>query len=147
MDCGFLFWVIGIYKIKGNKKKYKLKKKLNYFSSSNYTMADNRATFTAKFLKEAQYESKLFKVVEVNTDHPLLDKFVKNWEDMRMIYLKNKYLNVKKLEVGSYYKFLVYFEQFTNNEDKEIIYINKIRHKSVEFDERVYMDSEDDSDF
>ena len=116
----------------------------------NTKATDNKSTFTAKFLKEANYDSKLFKLEEVNKHHPLLDKFVKNWEGVKMIYLKNKYLNEKHatLEVGSYYRFLVCFEQFTNNEDKEIVFINKIRHKSVEYEEKVYVDSdEEDSDF
>lgn len=106
------------------------------------------ATFTAKFLKEANYDSKLFKIVEVNKTHQLLDKFVKNWEDMEMIYLKNKYLKNNKLEPKNYYKFRVGFQEFVNNEGKDVVYINKIKYKPVEFTEKVFLNIEDeDSDF
>jgi len=107
----------------------------------------NTATFIAKYLKIANYDSKLFKIVEVNKDHKLLSKFVKMWEGTKMIYLKDKYLNEKytPLNLHDYYKFQVYFEQFTNNEGKDIVYINKIRHKSVEYQEKVYMHSDEDS--
>lgn len=111
-------------------------------------MTSMKATFTAKYLKVAQYDSQLFKVVEVNKDHPLLNKFIKTWEDMKMIYLKDKYLNTNHtpLELQSYYRIQVCFEEFTNNEGKDIIFINKIRHKPVEYVE-VCVDSEDESDF
>ena len=108
---------------------------------------DNRATITVKFLKEAQYESKLFKVVEINKKHPLLDKFIKEWEDTKMIYLKNKYLNMKKtpLELQSYYRVQLNFEEFTNNDGKDIVFINKIRYKAVEFEEEVFINESDDN--
>ena len=108
--------------------------------------ATNKATITLKYLKPANYESKLFKLCEVNKNHPLLQKFIKNWEDVKMMYLKDKYLNTKHcpLELGNYYRVQVCFEQFVNNEGKEIVFINKIRHKSVEYEEQVYMNSEDE---
>jgi hypothetical protein len=109
----------------------------------------NRATITVKYLKPANYESKLFKVVEVNKDNLLLKKFVKEWEDMKMIYLKDKYLNEKHtpLELQSYYRVQLYFEEFTNNDGKDIVFINRIRHKPVEYEEKIFINSEDESDY
>ena len=109
------------------------------------TRPTNSAKFIVKYLKEAQYESKLFKIVEMINTHTLLHKFIKQWEGVDMIYLKNKYLNEQHTELitGNYYKVMVYFEQFTNDEGKEIVYINKIRHKSVEFEEVAVFDTED----
>jgi hypothetical protein len=113
------------------------------------TTSNNRATVTLKFLKTANYESKLFKVVEVNKDHQLLNKFIKSWEGTKMMYLKEKYLNEKHnpLSLGSYYRVQLSFEEFTNNDGKDIVFINKIRYKAVEFEEKVMMNSDDESDY
>lgn len=103
------------------------------------------AIITTKYLKQSQY-SNLFKVCEINVDNPLLEKFVKQWEDAKMIYLKEKYMNIAKtpIEVGKYYKMKLRFDTFTKD-GEEITYINGIRYKQVEYEEKKY-DSEG-SDF
>ncbi len=113
-------------------------------------MTSTKATLTLKFLKNANYDSKLFKVCEVNVDHKLLSHFVKVWEDCSMIYLKEKYLNEKKvpLVLQNYYRVQLCFEQFTNSEGKDIVFVNKIRHRALpEYTEKTMEDSDNDSDF
>ncbi len=106
------------------------------------------STFTAKYLKPAQYESKLFKIVEYHKRNHLLEKFVKNWEDNELIYLKEKYLEMNNdtLEEKNYYKVKVWFSQFTTDDKKDILYIAKIKYKAVDYKEKVVMNS-DNSDF
>ena len=113
------------------------------------TTKKQTTTITTKYLKEAQYESKLFKVVEYNNTHKILKRFVKNWEEAHFVYLKNKYLdkNHDTLEEGNYYKMKLTFDCFTNDEGKDIVYICKIRYKPVEYQEKVVMNESDDSDF
>jgi hypothetical protein len=105
-----------------------------------------KSLFTAKFIKEAKFDTKMFKVVEIHKHHILLDRFIKNWEGKQFIYLKNKYLN-GDLELLSYYKILVSFEKFTNEEGKEIVYINGIKFKPVEYKETRYVFADDDEEF
>lgn len=109
----------------------------------------NKATITMKYLKEGDYDSKLFKVLEVNSNHPLLSNFVKVWEDCRMIYIKNKYLNQKKnpLELMKYYRARLLFDNFTNEEGKDIVYISKVHYKPIEYTEDVFDNSDEDSDY
>jgi len=106
----------------------------------------NKATLILKFLKDAKFESKLFKVLEVEKDHPLLNKFIKEWENVKLIYLKEKYLNTKHTELiaGDYYKFQLSFDKF-EKEGKEIVFINKVRFKVAQYTE-VNLDSEDDGE-
>jgi hypothetical protein len=47
----------------------------------------------------------------------------------------------------SYYKILVSFEKFTNEEGKEIVYINGIKFKPVEYKETRYVFADDDEEF
>ena len=107
---------------------------------------NNKATITVKFLKEAKYETNMFKIVEINVNHKLLDRFIKEYDGTRLIYLKHKYMNLEKtpLENNKFYKVQLSFEQFINNEEKEIIFINKIRHKQVKYVEKVYDFSSDE---
>lgn len=107
----------------------------------------NKTTITAKYIKEAQYESQLFKVVEYDTKHPILKKFVKVWEDANFIYLKDKHLEKNKddLITSDYYKIKLTFDEFDNDEGKHIIYIKKIKYKAVKYTE--VNDNSDDSDF
>ncbi len=108
----------------------------------------NKTTIIVKYLKDAQFDSKLFKVCE-STSHKCLDKFIKTWDDEKFIYLKNKYLDMNKeeLERLKYYKMKIYFDSFKNGEDKEVLYICKVRHKLTEYHELVKEDKDSDNDW
>ena len=108
-------------------------------------------TVTLKYLKEAQYESKLFKVCEFNPNNSVLAIFIKPYEDTNFIYLKTKYLDANKTQVEplKFYKMKLYFDSFTNNEDKEITYISKVRVKETDYEEvnEVVMGKDSDNDW
>ena len=105
-------------------------------------------TVTLKYLKEAQYESKLFKVCEFNANNSVLARFIKPYEDTNFLYLKEKYLDANKTKVEPlhFYKMKLYFDTFTNNEDKDITYISKVRVKETDYKEVVEVDMGEDSD-
>jgi len=103
--------------------------------------------FTAKYLKDAQYDSKLFKVVEGLS--PKMDRFVKTWDNENFIYLKNKYLDANKddLERLKYYKIKIWVESFTNDEGKQITYISKIKYIPTHFTEKVEANESSDDEW
>ena len=105
-------------------------------------------TVTLKYLKEAQYESKLFKVCEFNANNSVLSRFVKPYEDTNFIYLKTKYLDANKTQVEPlhYYKMKLYFDTFTNKEDKDVTYISKVRVKETDYTEPDEVVMGEDSD-
>ena len=110
----------------------------------------SKTTITAKYLKVAKYESKLFKVCE-SSPNEKLNKFIKVWEGCSMIYLKEKHLdaNTEELELGKFYKMRLYFDEFLNDEGKNILYVSKIRYKQdPDYREKVkFHDNSDDSDY
>ena len=105
---------------------------------------------TLKYIKEAQYNSKLFKVC-VKKNCQKLNKMLKTWDDETFIYLKDKYLDLNKeaVELMGMYDMKLYFDEYTNNDDETIVYINKIRYKPSTFVEKHVVaslgeDSDDD---
>tara|TARA_R110000868_G_scaffold137660_2_gene351223 strand:- start:4012 stop:4359 length:348 start_codon:yes stop_codon:yes gene_type:complete len=108
---------------------------------------------TAKYLKPAQYDAKLFKVCEHDTSHEKLNKFVKVWEGTHLIYLKEKYLAKTNIELVplEFYKLKLTFDEFTNSNGEFIQYISKIRLKHlpayVDPTETTTNELSDDEDF
>jgi len=94
-------------------------------------MTSTSTVITAKFIKTADYDSCLFKVVEQKEEHETLGNYIKEFNGDNFIYLKNKYLdaNKKGLDLLCYYKMKLSFDTFTNKEDKEITYISQIRYR------------------
>ena len=86
---------------------------------------------TAKYLKPAQFDSKLFKVCEYDEEHEKLQSFIKPYEGTDFLYLKEKYLAKSKTELAPhhYYKIKLTFDEFTNKKGEDIKYISKIRLK------------------
>jgi len=100
-----------------------------------------------KYIKEAKFESKLFKVCEVQTNEVLFNEFTKTWDNERFVYLKNKYLK-QELESLSYYKTKIKMDSFTNNLGETIKFICYVKCKPMsEYVEVSKLDQESDSDF
>ena len=97
-----------------------------------------QATLTVKFLKEANYDSKLFKVLKHSKSNNLT-RMVKDWDDEKFIYLKNKYLdqNKEELERLKYYRMKVKFDSFKNEQGENITYVCRIKYKPTHFEEKV----------
>lgn len=84
-----------------------------------------------KYLKPAQYESKLFAVVKYNQNKHQLKPIVKTHKDKRYLYIKDKYLNNVELEEYHYYAFKIYIDSYVNKDlGKEIHYIGGLFDKT-----------------
>jgi hypothetical protein len=106
-----------------------------------------KAVITSKYIKQGQYESKLFKVLE-SEKNDVLSKMVKSWDNESFLYIKEKVLLGQDLEINKYYKMKLYFDSFTTDEGKDITYIRGVKYKEVDFHEKsAPMDCMSDDDF
>ena len=88
----------------------------------------------------------MFKVLKFNKNHNTLPKFLKQYKGDDYVYIKDKYIT-KEVVKNDTYELILYFAQYKNDNDKNIIYIGKVSIKPSDYKEQpkfVEYDSDDD---
>ena len=105
--------------------------------------ADMRTSCLLQYIQEGNFDSKLFRVVSCEKDNLMLNKMLKEWDDSKWLYIKNKKITKKtKLEEKMYYQTKLKFAEFTP-EDKVITYIKKAKFVLTDHKPRYVVDSSD----
>ena len=103
-----------------------------------------KTTLTLKYIKIAEYDSHLFKIMECDQSHSDLRTVKKEWDDSHFLYIKDKYLPDDMSE-GTYYNAKLYFNQFDTKEGKRVTYICAVKLTETKYHPRT-IEMEDSSD-
>jgi len=83
-----------------------------------------------KYLKEGKFNSQLFAVLKKSEGNKKLNDMVKDFNDSKYLYLKDKHLSKVELVKFKTYALKLYLDEFVGKDGKEVVYVSGIFDKS-----------------